>query len=87
MAEPFYTPPPQPGALLDGKRVYVSTNHACHYPVGCGSVAIAFSEPEARALLDTELIAHGLNPQDPAYTLQEIGQNGPVAVVLVDGQY
>lgn len=86
MAEPFYTPPPDPGPLPDGKRVFVSTDHAAHY-VGGASVVVAFSEAEARGLLDAELRAHGLNPNDPAYTLREIGQGEPVAVVLCDGQY
>lgn len=87
MTEPAYTPPPAPGPLPDGKRVFVSTDHDSHYPVGAASVVIAFSEPEARGLLDVELRAQGLNPNDPVYTLREIGQGAPVAIVLVDGNY
>lgn len=78
--------PQRPGALPDGKRVFVSTDHDSHYPVGCGSVVIAFDEPTARGLLDAALAAKGLNPNKP-YTLQEIGQDGPIAIVLVDGNY
>ncbi|KKB80792.1 hypothetical protein VW35_00865 [Devosia soli] len=84
--QPFYTPPPAPGILPDGKRVFVSTDHASHWPVGCASVVVALSEEQARGLLDAELRAHGLNPNEP-YTLKEIGQGEPVAIVLCDGQY
>lgn len=86
MTEPFYTPPPAPGILPDGKRVFVCTDHDGHY-VGGASVVVAFSEPEARGLLDAELRTHGLNPNDPVYTLREIGQGAPVAVVLRNGDY
>lgn len=67
-------------------KVYVCTDHDYHYPVGCASVAIAYAEDEARAMLDEQLIAHGLKPfEHKPYTLRQI--SGPVAEVLVDGDY
>ncbi len=76
----------RPGALPDGKRVFICTDHDTHWPVGGASVVVALSEPMARGLLDAELTARGLNPNKP-YTLTEIGQDAAVAVVLCDGSY
>lgn len=84
--QPVYTPPPAPGILPDGKRVFICTDHDLHWPVGGGSVIIADSEVQARGLLDAELTSRGLNASLP-YTLTEVGQDGPVAVVISDGQY
>jgi hypothetical protein len=77
-------------AQQEGKRddlhVYVCTDHDYHFPVGVASVVIARNQVDARGLLDAQLEARGLNPNKP-YTLVEIGQDGPVAVVLCDGNY
>lgn len=72
------------GQLQDDLHVYVSTDHDVHWPVGGASVVVAKNPVEARGLLDAELTAHGLNPNEP-YTLVEL--RGPVAMVLNDGQY
>jgi hypothetical protein len=77
-------------AQQQGKRddlhVYVCTDHDGHYPIGVASVVIARNQVDARGLLDAQLEAHGLNPNEP-YTLVEIGLEGPEAVVLRDGNY
>lgn len=86
MTQPAYTPPPAPGVLPDGKRVFVCTDHAGHYPVGVASVIIADSEVQARGLLEEELRTRGLNPDEP-FTLQEVTSTDPRVVVLNDGNY
>ncbi len=68
--------------------VFVCTDHDLHYPVGCASVVIADGEDEARALLDAELVKRGLKPsaREP-YTLKQLPNNRPLAVILNDGDY
>lgn len=69
-------------------RLWTSTDHDCHYPVGCASIVLAEDETEARRLLDEALTAHGLKGGDTApYTLTEIPLDQARAVVLNDGQY
>lgn len=69
-------------------RVFVCTDHDLHYPVGCASVVIAAGEREARALLDAELVKHGLRPfaLEP-YTLEELPDDQARAFILQDGDY
>lgn len=66
-------------------RLWVCTDHDCHWPVGCASIVLADSEDEARALLDAALIDHALKPTP--YTLTEIPTDQARAVVLNDGNY
>lgn len=66
-------------------RLWVCTDHDCHYPVGCASIVLADYETTARELLDAALIQHGLKPDN--YTLTEIPLDQPRALVLNDGDY
>lgn len=69
-------------------RLWASTDHHCHWPVGCASIVLAHDEDEARALLDAALIEHGLEPGSRSpYTLTEIPMDQARAVVLNDGEY
>lgn len=66
-------------------RLFVCTDHASHYPVGCASVVVAEDEASARELLDAALREHRLEPDD--YTLGEVATDTPTALVLNDGNY
>jgi len=66
-------------------RLWVCTDHSCHWPVGCASIVLADEEDEARRLLDAALIEHDLVPNK--YTLTEVPLNQARAVVLNDGNY
>jgi hypothetical protein len=69
-------------------RLWVCTDHDCHFPVGCASVANTIDEDEARQLLDMALAAHGLQPGTvKQYTLTEVPLDQARAVVLNDGEY
>lgn len=68
-------------------KVFVTTNHDVHYPVGAASVVLARSEREAKTLLDAALVARGLKPSDEhPYTLEEL-DDSPQAQILVNGDY
>lgn len=66
-------------------NVYVCTDHKGHWPVGVASVVIAATEDDARALLEMELVAHGLG--GGTFTLRKIQNEKPQAFVLMDGDY
>lgn len=66
-------------------RLWVCTDHDCHYPVGCASIVLAENEVAARWLLDAALVEHGLKATE--YTLTEIPLDQARAVVLNDGDY
>lgn len=66
-------------------NVYVCTDHKGHWPVGVASVVIAATEDDARALLETELVAHGLG--GGMFTLRKIQNETPQAFILMDGDY
>lgn len=67
-------------------RIFVSTDHDGHWPVGVASVVIAADEAEARRLLDAALRADGLDPGDP-YTLREVDTGVARAEILCNGEY
>lgn len=69
-------------------RIFTCTDHDTFYPVGAASVVIADDEEMARRLLDSALIARGLKPSsESSYTINEILETAPCAVILVDGNY
>lgn len=67
-------------------RIFVSTDHDGHFPVGVASVVIAADEAAARVLLDAELSGQGLDPTKP-YTLLELVGMAPRALILSNGDY
>ncbi len=67
-------------------KVFVSTDHDGHWPVGVASVVVAADETEARRLLDAELRRDGLKPDEP-YTLREVDTGVARAEILCDGNY
>ena len=71
--------------MIPPLNVYISTDHDSHYPVGCCSIAVAMSETQARELLDSELVKHGLKVT--ASTLKRVDTAIPAATVLLDGDY
>lgn len=69
-------------------KLYVSTDHDTHYPVGAASIVYAGDEDEARRLLDEALTRGGLKPSgEEPYTLKLVPADSPRAVVLVNGDY
>jgi hypothetical protein len=72
--------------LADPTRLWISTDHATHYPVGGASIVMANSEPEARDLMAAALRAKGLDPAK-GFTLLELNISIPFARVLCDGEY
>lgn len=68
--QPVYTPPPAPGVLPDGKRVFA----AGYYLKGVRQAALIFavSEVEARGRLEDQLQSAGLRLQDLTEPLAEI---------------
>lgn len=69
-------------------RLWVCTDHDCHWPVGCASIVLAENEEEAARLLDSALRQHGLKSGNvEPYTLTEIPLDQARAVVLNDGNY
>lgn len=72
--------------LSDPTRLWVCTDHAAHYPVGCASIVMANSENDARVLLKAALKESGLNPEE-GFTLVELNISMPFARVLCDGNY
>ncbi len=69
-------------------RVYVCTNHDCHYPVGVASIIVAATEADAIELLDEQLRNRGLRGhKEYPYTLTQIYTIVPQAIVLQDGNY
>lgn len=68
-------------------RVFICTDHDCVWPVGVCSIVVANDESEARALLSEKLVADGLNPNKPPFTLRAIDTTKAAAEILLDGQY
>ncbi len=69
-------------------KLYICTDHACHYPVGVASVVVAADVDRARELLDLALIARGLKGSErEPYTLIEMDLREEGARVLCDGEY
>lgn len=67
-------------------KVFICTDHDTFWPVGGASVVLANDEAQAKSLLDAELAKGGLRSDVP-YTLEQIGQDGPMARVLNNGDY
>lgn len=67
--------------------VFICDDHDGHWPVGVASVVVANDEAEARGLLIAELKTHGLNGNDPPFTLRKINTLAPRAFVIRDGDY
>lgn len=71
---------------MASNRLFYSTDHAGHWPVGVASVVLAPDEEAARALLTQALRARGLPAE--AFNLNELALAGePRAFVLLDGNY
>lgn len=69
-------------------KLYVCNDHDGFWPVGVASVVLAESEDQARELLDAELQKRGLRSHiDEPYTLEQVPQTKPKALVLCDGNY
>ena len=68
-------------------NVYVCTDHEGHWPVGVCSLIVAKDEDEAKRLLVTELLTHGLKQDGKPFELREINVSEPRAFVLLDGDY
>lgn len=69
-------------------KVFYSTDHDSHYPVGAASVIVAKSKKHARVLLDVALIADSLKSSvEHPYELTELETSNPEAVILVNGNY
>lgn len=67
-------------------RVFYSTDHDGHYPVGIASIVVAPNEDSARVILSEILKQHGLNGDKP-FTLTELNTTSPKVLVLRDGDY
>ena len=52
-------------------KIYYSTDHDSHHPVGCASVVMAENEQVAWILLAAELEKRGLDPEKD-FTLREL---------------
>ena len=69
-------------------KLYICTDHDCHFPVGVASIVIADDRAEAIELLDKELISDGLRSFiHVPYTLTEVDCNKKQAIILDDGNY
>ena len=69
-------------------EVWTCDDHDGFYPVGTASVVVASTEDEARALLDAQLVAEGLESSVQApYTLERLPLSSPRAVVIQNGDY
>lgn len=75
--QPAYTPPPAPGALLDGKRVFI-----CSIAGQIVATVVAISESDARGLYEEELKARGIN-HVLGYDIREVGQGEQVVLHTV----
>lgn len=71
---------------MTGLQVFVCTDHDGHWPVGVCSIVVAFTEENAREMLQTELKTHGLDPRKP-FSLRRLNITNPKAFVLLDGDY
>lgn len=67
-------------------KVFVCTDFTGHWPVGTAAVVIAPTMEDAGKLLRKELENHGLDPNDE-FTLTEISNHEPKAIILNDGNY
>ena len=74
MRQPVYTPPPAPGALPEGKRVFM-----CSVAGHVVATIVAISEEDARGLYEEELKARSIN-HVLGYDIREIGQGEQVVV-------
>lgn len=70
--------------MTSNLRLWISTDHATHYPVGAASIVIAADEAQARELLSAELVKDGLSTD--GFTLKEVPMR-PAAHVLCTGDY
>ncbi len=71
-------------------KLFYSTDHAGHWPVGVASIVVAENEDDARRLLAEALAAEGLRAQssrDDGFTLHEIDLSKGHAIVLNNGDY
>lgn len=65
-------------------KLYVSTDHPGHWPVGTASIVIAPDEEHAREFLAAELEKRGLVGD---FTLRQLPIASGVCEVLRDGDY
>ena len=72
--QPVYTPPPAPGILPDGKRVFM-----CSIVGHVVATIVAVSEVDARCLYEEELKALGIN-HVLGYEIREMGQGEQVVM-------
>ena len=70
---------------MTGLKLFVSTDHAGHFPVGVASIVLAHTEYEARRLLASALEAQGLPEKE--FTLRQLETSASRAYVLRNGDY
>ncbi len=71
-------------------KLFYSTDHEGHWPVGVASVVIAENVSEARRLLTEALAGEGLRSQSSrgeGFTLREVDLTIPQAIILNNGDY
>lgn len=69
-------------------KLYAVTDHDGFWPVGTASIVMAKDEDHARRLLDAELKLKGLKTsEDVPYSLCQVPQTMPKAIILNDGNY
>lgn len=67
-------------------KVFYSTDHDGHWPVGVASVVVAPSESIARLCLAEKLLELGLDASKP-FTLTELVTSRTQVLILRDGDY
>ncbi len=66
-------------------RLFTCTDHEGHWPTGVASIVLAYSEPQARSLLQRKLKSVGL--PHTGFTLEDVPLALPKAIILYDGEY
>lgn len=71
-------------------KLFYSTDHQGHWPVGVASIVVAESEGDARRILTDALAAEGLrsnSSRDDGFSLVEVDLSKSQAIILNNGDY
>ncbi len=69
-------------------KLFICDDHDCIWPVGVASIVWAKDKPQAKRLLDKQLMRCNLEPYKKSpYTLKEVSLLKPVAIVIRTGDY
>lgn len=68
-------------------KIFYTIDFKGHYPVGTSGIVVAQDEATARKIFDEALKQAGLFDNKETYTLNQLNNDQPGAIILQDGNY